>query len=167
MTRKRAIYGICRVDNAISRTHGWLVTIQRRGTIYRCHFSDAKLGGKSMALAAAKRYRDKVVKRFPPLKRSEHADIVKPNNKSGVPGVSRYCASETRDKPTLEQRWYWVASWTLPDGRPRRVKFSIREYGEPEAFRLAVRERKAAVKAMPGNFDPGATRVRLGKSRMG
>ena len=31
-------YGISRVDNETSRTHGWLVTIQRRGVIYRKHF---------------------------------------------------------------------------------------------------------------------------------
>lgn len=164
---KTAIYGICRVDNEASRTHGWVVTIQRRGVIYRRQFSDGKLGGKRKALATAKRYRDDLVSRFPPLRRGDHADIVKRNNTSGVVGVSRYCATESRDRPSPKQRWYWVASWSLPDGSPRRVKFSIGKYGEAEAFRLAARARRAAIKKMEGDFDPGAARLRLGKSRLG
>ena len=30
-----SVYGISRVDNEVSRTHGWLVTVQRRGEIFR------------------------------------------------------------------------------------------------------------------------------------
>ncbi len=90
-------YGISRVDNETSRTHGWLVTIQRRGVIYRKHFSDGVFGGKQRSFAAAKEYRDQIIAAHPPLSMQEYSNIVKKNNRSGVVGVCRYCASETRD----------------------------------------------------------------------
>jgi len=160
------IYGVTRVDNEASRTHGWLVTIQRRGVIFRRQFSDGVLGGKTRALAAAKAYRDEIVAKYPPLSKREHAEIVKKNNKSGVVGVCRYCASETRQKPSAEKRWFWVASWVLPDGRAKRIKFSVKKYGEEDAFKLAVKARRGAVKRMAGNFDPGATRRKKRMSRI-
>ena len=131
-------YGISRVDNETSRTHGWLVTIQRRGVIYRKHFSDGVFGGKQRSFAAAKEYRDEVIAAHPPLSMQEYSNIVKKNNRSGVVGVCRYCASETRDLPEEKQRWFWVASWPLPDGRRKRVKFSVKKYGEDGAFQMAM-----------------------------
>lgn len=160
MKRKTPIYGVTRIDSEASRTHGWLVTIQRRGIIYRRQFSDGVLGGKTRSLAAAKAFRDEIVAKHPPLSRREHADIVKSNNKSGVTGVCRYCASETSLKPAAEKRWFWVASWVLPDGRAKRIKFSVNKYGEEGAFKLAVKARRNALRQMAGSFDPGATRRR-------
>lgn len=160
------IYGVTRVDNETSRTHGWLVTIQRRGTIFRKQFSDGVLGGKVKSLSAAKAWRDEIVAKYPPFSKREHAEIRKKNNKSGVVGVCRYCASETSQKSAQEQRWFWVASWVLPDGRAKRVKFSVNKYGEEGAFKMAVKARRGAIKQMQGNFDPGATRRRLRKSRV-
>lgn len=166
MKRKTPIYGVTRVDNEASRTHGWLVTIQRRGVIFRRQFSDGVLGGKSSSLAAAKAFRDEIVAKHPPLSKREHAEIVKKNNKSGVVGVCRYCASETSSKPDAEKRWFWVASWVLPDGRAKRIKFSVRKFGEEVAFKLAVKARRAAIRQMAGNFDPGATRRKKRMSRI-
>lgn len=120
---RNSVYGISRVDNEASRTHGWLVTIQRRGVIHRKHFSDGVFGGKQKAFAAAKQFRDDIISKFRPSLR-EYSSIVKKNNRSGVVGVCRYCASETRDMPEDKQRWFWVASWPLPSGRRKRVKFS-------------------------------------------
>jgi hypothetical protein len=165
VTKTAPIYGITRVDNEVSRTHGWLVTIQRRSVIHRRQFSDGVFGSKARALAAAKTFRDEVVAKNPPLSRREHAEIRKKNNKSGVVGVCRYCASETRDKPEQQQRWFWVASWVLHDGRAKRVKFSVKKHGEEAAFKMAVKARRAAIKQMDGNFDPGATRRRKRMSR--
>jgi hypothetical protein len=165
VANKIPIYGVTRVDNAVSRTHGWLVTIQRRGTIFRKQFSDGVLGGKAKSLAAAKAYRDEVVAKYPPLSKREHAEILKKNNKSGVVGVCRYCASETRQKPVSEKRWFWVASWVLPDGRAKRIKFSVKKYGEEGAFKMAVKARRNAIRQMDGDFDPGATRRKQRKSR--
>jgi hypothetical protein len=88
----------------------------------------------------------------------EYSNIVKKNNRSGVVGVCRYCASETRDLPEEKQRWFWVASWPLPDGRRKRVKFSVKKYGEDGAFRMAMDARSAALGKLVGAFDPGAVR---------
>ncbi|KAA3651237.1 AP2/ERF family transcription factor [Denitromonas sp.] len=155
-----SVYGISRVDNEASRTHGWLVTIQRRGVIYRKHFSDGVFSGKRKAFAAAKTYRDEVIAAHPPLSMQEYSSIRKKNNRSGVVGVCRYCASETRDLPEDKQRWFWVASWPLPDGRRKRVKFSVNKYGEEGAFKLALEARNEALNKLNGDFDPGAVRRR-------
>ncbi|GAB4177912.1 MAG: hypothetical protein Fur0039_21510 [Rhodocyclaceae bacterium] len=162
MSEKRngSAYGISRVDNEASRTHGWLVTIQRRGVIYRRHFSDGSLGGRLMAFAAARDWRDAVIARHPPLKLRDYSNIVKKNNRSGVVGVCRYCASETRELPRARQRWFWVASWPLPSGGRRRVKFAVNKYGEEGAFRRALRARRDALRELEGSFDPGAARRR-------
>ena len=162
---RTSVYGISRVDNATSRTHGWLVTIQRRGIIYRKHFSDGVHGGKTKSFAAAKAYRDEVVASHPPLSMQEYSSIVKRNNRSGVVGVCRYCASETRDLPEDRQRWFWVASWPLADGRRKRVKFSINKYGEEGAFEMALKARNEALAKLGGAFDPGAGRRRVRRSR--
>lgn len=164
--KKAPIYGVTRVDNAASRTHGWLVTIQRRGAIFRRQFSDGVLGGKARSLAAAKSYRDEIMQQHPPLSKREHAEILKKNNKSGVVGVCRYCVSETSQKAETEKRWFWVASWVLPDGRAKRIKFSVKKYGEEGAFKMAVKARRSAIKQMPGDFDPGATRRKKRMSRI-
>lgn len=162
---RNSVYGISRVDNVASRTHGWLVTIQRRGVIYRKHFSDGVHGGKSKSFAAAKGYRDEVVASHPPLSMQEYSSIVKRNNRSGVVGVCRYCASETRELPEERQRWFWVASWPLADGRRKRVKFSIKKYGEEAAFQMALKARNDALGKLAGAFDPGAGRRRARRSR--
>ena len=41
-----AIMHIYRIDSAKSRTHSWLVTVQRRGRIYHQHVADLVYGGK-------------------------------------------------------------------------------------------------------------------------
>ncbi len=160
-----SVYGISRVDNEVSRTHGWLVTIQRRGVIYRKHFSDGVFGGKQKSFNAAKSYRDEIIENYPPFSMREYSNIVKKNNRSGVVGVCRYCASETRDMPEEKQRWFWVASWPLPDGRRKRVKFSVKKYGEDGAFKMALKARKDALKKLEGEFDPGAVRRKPARRR--
>lgn len=165
MRNKVPIYGVTRVDNEASRTHGWLVTIQRRGVIFRRQFSDGVLGGKAKSLAAAKAFRDEILEKHPPMSKREHAEIVKKNNKSGIVGVCRYCASDAGQKPNAEKRWFWVASWVLRDGRAKRVKFSEKKYGGEGAFKLAVKARRNAVRQMAGDFDPGATRRKKRLSR--
>ena len=153
-----SVYGISRVDNEVSRTHGWLVTVQRRGVIFRKHFSDGVHGSKQKSFLAAKVFRDDIIAKYPPFSMREYSNIVKKNNRSGVVGVCRYCASETRDLPEEKQRWFWVASWPLPDGRRKRVKFSVKKYGEEGAFKMALKARKDALKSLDGEFDPGAIR---------
>ena len=133
--------------------------------IYRKHFSDGVFGGKQRSFAAAKEYRDEVIAAHPPLSMQEYSNIVKKNNRSGVVGVCRYCASETRDLPEEKQRWFWVASCPLPDGRRKRVKFSVKKYGEDGAFQMAMDARASALGMLVGAFDPGAVRRKASRRR--
>ncbi len=95
----------------------------------------------------------------------EYSNIVKKNNRSGVVGVCKYCASETRNLPEDKQRWFWVASWPLPNGKRKRVKFSVKKYGDEGAFKMALKARKDALKQLEGSFDPGAVRRRGGRRK--
>ena len=122
-------------------------------------------GGKPRSFAAAKEYRDEIIAAHPPLSMQEYSNIVKKNNRSGVVGVCRYCASETRDLPEEKQRWFWVASWPLPDGRRKRVKFSVKKYGEDGAFQMAMDARSSALGKLVGAFDPGAVRRKATRRR--
>ena len=158
MRKPKSEYGISRVDNERNRTHGWLVTVQRRGVIHRRHFSDGICGGRDGALCAARSFREEIIARFPPFSLREYSSIVKRSNRSGVVGLCRYCATETQDLPEEQQRWFWVASWPTPEGNRKRIKFSVRKYGEEQAFKMALMARRDALRTMEGSFDPGAER---------
>lgn len=155
--RTNSLYGITRVDSEARRTHAWLVTIQRRGTIHRKNFSDGLYGGKKKSLKAAKDFRDEIIKKYPPFSLSEYASIRRSNNKSGVAGVCRYCASRTRDLPEDQRQWFWVAAWPARDGKRKRVRFSVHKFGEEAAFNMALKARQDGMKALEGTFDPGAS----------
>jgi hypothetical protein len=153
--KKKSLYGICRVDNDANRTHGWLVTIQRRGKKYCKLFSDKKHRGEAAAFDAAKCYRDRLIAKHPPMKLGRYMAIQRSNNRSGEVGVGRYVTSETKTFSPDKQRWHWVASWTRLDGSRGRAKFSVAKYGEEGAHRMALDARKEALKAIQGVFDPG------------
>ncbi|QQR79233.1 MAG: AP2 domain-containing protein [Candidatus Moraniibacteriota bacterium] len=162
---KKSMHGISRMDNDSNRTHGWLVTIQRRGEIYRMLFSDKKQGGKKKALTVAKAFRDAIIAEYPLFSKQEHANLKKRSNQSGIVGVCRVVAFETKTLPPEKQRWNWVAAWPLPDGRRKRVKFSVQKFGEEQARALAIRAREEGLKALEGDFDPHRERVRRARLR--
>ncbi len=80
---------IARIDHVPSRPHSWFVSVQRRGQIYRKHFSDSRHSGKRQALEAAKQYRDHLLASLRPLTRQEYCAIRKMNNRSGISGGTR------------------------------------------------------------------------------
>ena len=45
--RRRAIYGISRVDDEKKRTHCWIVHIERKRRVWHRSFSDGVYGGKT------------------------------------------------------------------------------------------------------------------------
>lgn len=144
----RHLIGIIRVDHHPSRTHAWVVTIQRRNRIHTGHFSDGVCGGKEAALEAAVRYRDYLVRSLPPLSRRALCSIKKKNNRSGTSGVTRIEQYETiGDRKRL--RIYWVAQWPTGNGRAKQKKFSVRVYGERGAYLLAMRARKQGLQSLP------------------
>jgi AP2 domain len=136
---------IYRIDHDQSRTHSWLVTVQRRGKIYHRHFTDNVYGGKRKALDAAKTYRDNLIARLRPLTRLEVCRIKKRNNRSGISGVTRIDADEN-NRGRVYHRRYWLAQWPTERGKARMKKFSIKLYGEQGARHRAVRVRRQALK---------------------
>ena len=161
--------GIYRIDHEKSRTHSWLVTIQRRGQVYNRHFADRVYGGKRKALEAAKAYRERLSSELKPLTRQELCAIRKKNNRSGVSGVTRIDVQE-KSRGRLYRRVYWDAQWPIGNGTARHKKFSIKKYGERGAFLRALKARRKALKALdhPHNWHGRAIRTyhnnRLGTS---
>ena len=135
--RRRAIYGITRVDDDHRRMHCWIVHIERKQHAWKQNFSDGAFGGKLRALQAARAFRDEVLASQLPMTRGEYAAIRRRNNRSGVPGVHR-----RGDEPC------WIAFWTRPDGSQAIRKFSIKKYGEKAAFERAKAARLEALSAM-------------------
>ncbi len=148
------MYGITRVDHERSRTHAWRVTIQRQGKVHVGHFSDGVFGGKQKALAAAKKYRDSLLAKYPPLTRKEYCSILRRNNRSGLAGVSYHAEVIETERGPVERR-FWIARLPLQPWRTKLVKFSIAKYGAEEAFRRAVKARLDALESLSGSYAPG------------
>jgi hypothetical protein len=152
---RRPMYGITRVDHERSRTHAWRVTIQRQGKIHVGHFSDGVFGGRQKALAAAKKYRDSLLAKYPPLTRKAYCSILRRNNRSGLAGVSFHSEVIETERGPVERR-FWIARLPLQPWRTKLVKFSVAKYGAEEAFRRAVKARMDALSGLSGTFNPGA-----------
>jgi len=147
-----SMYGITRIDNGKTHTHSWVVLISRKNRKHFGSFSDAVYGGKKKALSSAKKYRDEILSQYDPVTLKEFCCIVKKSNKSGIPGVYR-CKSNEPDKEG-NCRAYWIASWPTEPGKSKQIKFSIKKYGEEEAFHKAVLARQEALEHMKGYFNP-------------
>lgn len=130
--------GIIRIDS--DSTHGWQVRVYRHGKTYSRLFSDRKCGDKDKAFEAAVAYRrelEKEVAALPesaPRRRLIHKNK---NNSSGVVGISR---TFKRDRRGIKHEVYAV-SWNPEPGVARGTSFSIKKYGEEEAFKMACRLR--------------------------
>jgi hypothetical protein len=138
---------ISRIDHTKSRTHSWVVTVQRRGRISHRHVTDAVYDGKRHALDVPRIYREGLVTSLRPLTRSERCRIRKKNNRSGVLGVTRIDAWE-KNRWHIYHRRYWLAQWPLGDGKAKKQKYSIPRYGERGAFQRPVRARRQALKSL-------------------
>jgi len=125
-------YALARIDLPGASTHGWQVRLQRRGVKYAKYFGDRIFGSSERALQAARIWRNDLVRKIGAL---ELARICtrSARNSSGVVGVSK--VTVVTNGATYE---FWQATWSPEPGRRRCVKFSIRRYGDHEAFRLAV-----------------------------
>ncbi|MDB4265446.1 AP2 domain-containing protein [bacterium] len=132
-------YALARIDLPGASTHGWQVRLQRRGVKFAKYFGDRVYGDHRRSLTAARQWRDELLTK---IEASEQARICtrSARNRSGVVGVSR--VTVVTNGSTYE---FWQATWSPEVGRRRCVKFSIRRYGDNEAFRLAVIAREEAV----------------------
>ena len=141
----RSIY---RLDLPGKRMDGWHVNITRNRRVFQKYFSNLAHGGEQGALKAAIRYRDRIERKHAPLTRAAYAAIVRKNNTSGVPGVSRSPASARGTR-----RGHWGAAW-VPEsgGRTKSAKFSVARHGERRAFELAVAARARGLEAVSGHW---------------
>ena len=137
MATREDTYAIARIDLRGAGTHGWQVRLQRRGSKYAKYFSDRLHGGSSGAFAQARLWRDRLLKR---LESEESVRICRRSarNSSGVVGVSKVTVVAANG---VEYQ-FWQATWSPEPGRRRCIKFSIRRYGDQQAFEMAVRARQ-------------------------
>lgn len=138
MPRPKAMQNITRIDYERKHQHGWWVRLQREGQQIQSFFSDAANGGKLGALLKAQRYRDKMLRIYPPPEHGNMFNRTSSRNTSGKPGVHR-----TRSMKRGHSYDVWQASWSLPNGKHISKKFHFSPEGrsEREAKRLAIEAR--------------------------
>lgn len=141
-----AFRNIRRTDDPNSRTHAWLVQVQRHKHVAIKMFSDSVLGGKRKALAAARQWRDEHTQ---PIGEYQHElwrrNILRRNNRSGLAGIARY------ERPPLpsgkpSNAAFWLASWIDEHGISRQRKFSVKRWGEHGAKQMAIEVREQGVR---------------------
>lgn len=149
--KQPSLYAIFREDDPATRTFAWVVSIQRRGKIWRRHFADLSYGGKDCALKAAQAFRDKLATDHPPMSRAEYADRPRKNNRSGTTGVIRREIKSSKDAE--KKRAYWTAYW--PGAKPGErgsLSFSVAKHGEEGARKMAHRARRRALIELEGSY---------------
>ncbi len=119
--------------------------MQRRGKKYEKFFSDLNFGGKRAALHAAKEYRDELEQRHKKMTVRQSANKPSVRNQSGLVGVRLHQQVDRRGEFEYTY-WYWVAQWTDGRGRRRTKSFSVHQYGDDEACRLAREARAKGVR---------------------
>ncbi len=130
-------FAISRIDLPTIGTRGWQVRLSRGGRRLTKFFSDRVYGGAEEALRAARVFRDELIDRLPAPQRGGAYGKLTRRNVSGVVGVSRIVVRT--DTRCYE---FWQATWSPRPGVRKRVKFSIRRYGEGRAFELACAARQ-------------------------
>ncbi|MDG1875033.1 MAG: AP2 domain-containing protein [Mariniblastus sp.] len=148
MARKNPRRNISRIENARPNGKvygGWEVRMQRRGKKYEKFFSDLNFGGKRAALHAAKEYRDELEQRHKKMTVRQSANKPSVRNQSGLVGVRLHQQVDRRGEFEYTY-WYWVAQWTDGRGRRRTKSFSVHQYGDDEACRLAREARAKGVR---------------------
>ncbi len=132
---------ITRHEHGAVGTHYWKVTIRRQKRNYIRNFADQRHGGKDQAFVAAQAYREAVLADHPLMTRQARCAIVRKDNRSGVPGV-------TRRPKHLTQAAYWVARWPGEGKTIKQRRFSVMTYGETGAFLKAVEARRHGLATM-------------------
>lgn len=123
---------------------GWEVRLQRKGKKIAKFFSDLNFGGKRAALQAAKEFRDQLEQRYKKSTVRELSEKPSIRNRSGVVGVRLHEQKDQRGEYEYHY-WYWVAQWTDGHGKRKTKSFSVHQYGDEEAYRLAVEAREKGV----------------------
>ena len=122
-------------ESAAKNAWQWRVHFKRRGKLHAKSFPDLKYGGTKKALAAAIAWRDRRMADVRPLGLRDFNAMRRSNNTSGVVGVHFL-------RNPRQPLGYWQARVKLPDRRKGHRSFSVRRFGERQAFRLAVAARE-------------------------
>lgn len=139
--------GVIRIDS--DSTHGYQVRVYRHGKTFSKLFSDKKSGGKEKAFKEAQAYRAKLEAEVAALPESApRRRLIRhnKNNSSGVVGISR---TFKRDRRGIKHEVYAV-SWNPEPGVARGTSFSIKKYGEDNAFKMACKLRFEKMKEIYG-----------------
>ncbi len=144
--KPKALRNIHRTDDDNSRTHAWLVQVQRHNQIAMKMFSDGVWGGKRKALAAARAWRDELTQ---PLTEQAHAlwlrNRLRSNNRSGLVGVARYERTVDANSRKNSGAAFWLGFWIDEHGASRKRKFSVKLWGERGAKQKAIAARALGV----------------------
>lgn len=116
-----------------------MVRIMRQGKMYQKNFSKKKYGGWGKAKKAATEWRDEQLKVLPPKIMNQEGRMTS-RNTSGAVGVTLSCATFA-GKSGDREYWSWKSKW--PGCKFRGgIGWSIKKYGEDDAFALAVLSRE-------------------------
>ncbi|MGE8187579.1 AP2/ERF family transcription factor [Pseudomonas sp. NPDC086278] len=127
-------YAIIKVRHKKSGALAWRVSLFREG-VMKVHkeFTFISHGGERPARAAAERFRNEQMLRFPPQLSRTVRKKLRVTNTSGLAGVSR----QTNGKNT-----YWVAQTKTRDGKKLSRSFNVEKFGEEQAKLKAAEARK-------------------------
>lgn len=142
-------YGITRIDinREVRPTHGYEVRIQKRNKNFHKFFNDNSFKNKEEALKEARKYRDKILEKNPPLTRAEFSENSGKKTSSGIVGVTLITNVDKRKNKTYSYD-FWKAWWSPAPGIRKSKIFSVNKYGYDEAFKLAKEARKEGLKQM-------------------
>ena len=146
------MYGISRIDSVRFRSHAWRVSLRRQRRVHVRNFSDKSYGGKAKALAAAKQYRDRFLKRYSPLSRQEFSNAKRRNNRSGITGVYKSVMRYRLANGRWREIYYWAAHWPTTVGKFICQRFRVDRLGEREAFRRACEARTQGLARVKGVY---------------
>ncbi len=128
-----------------SQFSGWEVRLQRRGKSVHKFFNDKKFGGERGAYKAASDFRDSLEARYKSYSTAELARKPSKRNTSGVVGIRKHCQIDKRGGYEYHYE-YWIAQWTDASGKRKTKAFSVHEFGDQKAFKMAVAARREGVK---------------------
>lgn len=148
MIKKRdpELKGISRID--AKGTHGWYVRIYKNGKTYSKLYSDSRYGGTEQALKYAKKARKAALETLKSVPGNDQRRLVSQDkrNKSGIIGVSRTVKKNTTGGDSV----YYQVTWSPEKGKIKNRQWSVRKFGEEEAFRMAREFREQVMQEIYG-----------------
>lgn len=113
----------------------WSVRFSRAAVPHERRFYGPKYGSMDAARSAATTWRDQMLATVQPLSKLDFCQISRSNSSAEIPGV-------VRSAPKRQPEGIWQARLKLA-GQPAQIaSFSVRKFGEAEAYELAIQARK-------------------------